>query len=51
HDTQTIARAADRAEDASYVRALQASERMMMTSIEEVNWRVSYQAQSIKCYG
>nr|GEY11573.1 hypothetical protein [Tanacetum cinerariifolium] len=31
HDTQTIARAADRAEDASYVRALQASERRMMT--------------------
>nr|GFD31315.1 hypothetical protein [Tanacetum cinerariifolium] len=45
HDTQTIARAADRAEDASYVRALQASERRMMTSIEEVNLRVSYQAQ------
>nr|GFC33489.1 hypothetical protein [Tanacetum cinerariifolium] len=33
------------AEDASYVRALQASERRMMTSIEEVNLRVSYQAQ------
>nr|GFB03038.1 hypothetical protein [Tanacetum cinerariifolium] len=31
HDTRTIARAADRAEDASYVRALQASERRMMT--------------------
>nr|GFA97908.1 hypothetical protein [Tanacetum cinerariifolium] len=45
HDTRTIARAADRAEDASYVRALQASERRMMTSIEEVNLRVSYQAQ------
>nr|GFA54503.1 putative reverse transcriptase domain-containing protein [Tanacetum cinerariifolium] len=44
HDTQTIARAADRAEDASYVRALQASEHRMMTSIEEVNLRVSYQA-------
>nr|GFC32730.1 hypothetical protein [Tanacetum cinerariifolium] len=42
HNTQTIARAADRAEDASYVRALQASERRMMTSIEEVNLRVSY---------
>nr|GEY56862.1 hypothetical protein [Tanacetum cinerariifolium] len=45
HDTRTIARADDRAEDASYVRALQASERRMMTSIEEVNLRVSYQAQ------
>nr|GFB53047.1 hypothetical protein [Tanacetum cinerariifolium] len=45
HDTWTIARATDRAEDASYVRALQASERTMMTSIEEVNLRVSYQAQ------
>nr|GFC01722.1 hypothetical protein [Tanacetum cinerariifolium] len=46
HDTRTIARAADRAEDASYVRALQASEHRMMTSIEEVNLRVSYQAQA-----
>nr|GFB69460.1 hypothetical protein [Tanacetum cinerariifolium] len=45
HDTKTIARAADRAEDASYVRVLQASEHRMMTSIEEVNLRVSYQAQ------
>nr|GFC51362.1 hypothetical protein [Tanacetum cinerariifolium] len=36
HDTRTIARAADRAEDACYVRALQASERRIMTSIEEV---------------
>nr|GEZ05893.1 hypothetical protein [Tanacetum cinerariifolium]GEZ06132.1 hypothetical protein [Tanacetum cinerariifolium] len=44
HDTRTIARAANRAEDASYVRALQAFERRMMTSIEEVNLRVSYQA-------
>nr|GFA75171.1 hypothetical protein [Tanacetum cinerariifolium] len=44
-DTQTIARAADRAEDVGYVRALHASERRMMTSIEEVNLRVSYQAQ------
>nr|GEY77181.1 hypothetical protein [Tanacetum cinerariifolium] len=47
HDTQTITRAAGRAEDASYVRALQASERKMMTSIEEVNLRVSYQTQGI----
>nr|GFB82619.1 hypothetical protein [Tanacetum cinerariifolium] len=45
HDAQTIDRAADRAEDVGYVRALQASERRMMTSIEEVNLRVSYQAQ------
>nr|GEW02624.1 reverse transcriptase domain-containing protein [Tanacetum cinerariifolium] len=44
-DTQTIARAHDRAEDVGYVEALQASERRMMTSIEEVNLRVSYQAQ------
>ncbi|GKC51717.1 hypothetical protein Tco_1074462 [Tanacetum coccineum] len=41
-------RAADRAEDVSYVRALQASEHRMMTSIEEVNLRVSYQAQVYK---
>ncbi|GKC12983.1 hypothetical protein Tco_1009765 [Tanacetum coccineum] len=45
HDAQTIARAADRAEDVGYVRALQASECRMMTSMEEVNLRVSYQAQ------
>ncbi|GJV48980.1 hypothetical protein Tco_1439192, partial [Tanacetum coccineum] len=38
-------RAADRAEDVGYVRALQTSEHRMMTSIEEVNLRVSYQAQ------
>ncbi|GJX59565.1 hypothetical protein Tco_0290955 [Tanacetum coccineum] len=38
-------RAADKAEDVGYVRALQASEHRMMTSIEEVNLRVSYQAQ------
>ncbi|GKF67710.1 hypothetical protein Tco_0197389, partial [Tanacetum coccineum] len=48
HDARTIARAADRAEDVGYVRALQASERRMMTSIEEVNLRVSYQAQVCK---
>nr|GEY13383.1 hypothetical protein [Tanacetum cinerariifolium] len=41
----TIARAANRAEDVGYVRALQASERRMMASIKEVNLRVSYQAQ------
>nr|GFA37782.1 hypothetical protein [Tanacetum cinerariifolium] len=35
HDTRTIARAADRVGDVGYVRALQASERRMMTSIEE----------------
>nr|GEW76973.1 hypothetical protein [Tanacetum cinerariifolium] len=43
HDTWTIARAADRVENVGYVRALQASKHMMMTSIEEVNLRVSYQ--------
>ncbi|GJZ38342.1 hypothetical protein Tco_0584533 [Tanacetum coccineum] len=37
HDTQTIARAADRAEDVGYVRALQASKHRMMTSIEETD--------------
>ncbi|GJZ69993.1 hypothetical protein Tco_0633543 [Tanacetum coccineum] len=45
HDAQTIARAANKAEDVGYVRASQASEHRMMTSIEEVNLRVSYQAQ------
>ncbi|GKF38521.1 hypothetical protein Tco_0118582, partial [Tanacetum coccineum] len=38
-------RAADRAEDVDYVIALQAFEHRMMTSIEEVNFRVSYQVQ------
>nr|GEW85953.1 putative reverse transcriptase domain-containing protein [Tanacetum cinerariifolium] len=42
HDARTIARAADRVED---VRALHASEHRMMTSIEEVNLRISYQDQ------
>ncbi|GKE28846.1 hypothetical protein Tco_1444230 [Tanacetum coccineum] len=45
YDVQTIARAADRVEDVGYVKALQTSEHRMMTSIEEVNLRVSYQAQ------
>ncbi|GKB65783.1 hypothetical protein Tco_0927195 [Tanacetum coccineum] len=45
HDASTIAKAADRVEDVGYVRALQASKFRMMTSIEEVNLRVSYQAQ------
>ncbi|GKE87210.1 hypothetical protein Tco_1564685, partial [Tanacetum coccineum] len=45
HDAWTIARAADRAEDVGYVRALEASEHRMMTSIKEVNLRVSYQVQ------
>nr|GEU33018.1 retrotransposable element Tf2 [Tanacetum cinerariifolium] len=45
HDTCTIARATDRVEDIGYVRALQAFDRRMMTFIEEVNLRVSYQAQ------
>ncbi|GJT54451.1 hypothetical protein Tco_0989505, partial [Tanacetum coccineum] len=41
-------RFADRAEDVGYVRALQAFEHKTMTSIEEVNLRVSYQAQVLK---
>nr|GEX59255.1 retrotransposon protein, putative, Ty3-gypsy subclass [Tanacetum cinerariifolium] len=45
HDARTITRVADSAEDVGYVRALQAYERRMMTSIEEVNLRVSCQAQ------
>ncbi|GKD44093.1 hypothetical protein Tco_1268738 [Tanacetum coccineum] len=45
HDARTIARAADRVEDVGYVKDLYASEHRMMTSIEEVNLRVSYQAQ------
>ncbi|GJT62702.1 hypothetical protein Tco_1006235 [Tanacetum coccineum] len=45
HDARTIARVADRVEDVGYVRALQVSEHRMMTSIEEVNLRVSYQEQ------
>nr|GFD10897.1 hypothetical protein [Tanacetum cinerariifolium] len=44
HDAWTIARATDRVEDVGYVKALQAFERRMMTSIEEVNLRVTYQA-------
>ncbi|GKC35561.1 hypothetical protein Tco_1047945 [Tanacetum coccineum] len=44
-DARTIARAADKAKEVGYVRALQASEHRMMTSIEEVNLRVSYHAQ------
>ncbi|GKE36045.1 hypothetical protein Tco_1455367, partial [Tanacetum coccineum] len=39
-------RVAGRAEDVGYVRALQAFEHRMMTSIEIVNMRVSYQAQA-----
>nr|GEZ30568.1 putative reverse transcriptase domain-containing protein [Tanacetum cinerariifolium] len=45
HDARTITRAVDRAEDVSYVRDLQAFEHRMMTFIEEVNLRISYQAQ------
>ncbi|GJS76845.1 hypothetical protein Tco_0726726 [Tanacetum coccineum] len=41
-DARTIARTADRVKDVGYVRALQAPEHRMMTSIEEVNLRVSY---------
>ncbi|GKE71983.1 hypothetical protein Tco_1530055 [Tanacetum coccineum] len=40
--------AADRAEDVGYARDLQASKRRMMTSIEEVNLRASYQVQARK---
>ncbi|GJR81489.1 putative reverse transcriptase domain-containing protein [Tanacetum coccineum] len=40
HDSWIIARAADRVEDVGYVRALQASEHRMMTSIEEANLRL-----------
>nr|GEY27070.1 reverse transcriptase domain-containing protein [Tanacetum cinerariifolium] len=36
---------ADKAEEVGYVRALQVFEHRMMTSIEEVNLRISYQAQ------
>ncbi|GJV75473.1 hypothetical protein Tco_1507057 [Tanacetum coccineum] len=50
HDARTIARAADRAVDVGYVRALHTSEHMMMTSIEEVNLRVSYQAQILETH-
>nr|GEX43425.1 hypothetical protein [Tanacetum cinerariifolium] len=45
HNALTIARVADRAEDVGYVKALHASEHRMMTSIEEVNLRISYQAK------
>ncbi|GKD36352.1 hypothetical protein Tco_1251861 [Tanacetum coccineum] len=41
-------RAADRAKDVGYGRALQDSEHRMMTSIEEVNLRVSYEVQARK---
>ncbi|GJY68411.1 hypothetical protein Tco_0471393 [Tanacetum coccineum] len=37
HDARTIAKAADRAEDVGYVRALQASGHRMMTSNEELH--------------
>nr|GEW96738.1 reverse transcriptase domain-containing protein [Tanacetum cinerariifolium] len=43
YDARTIARPANRVEDVGYVRAIQASEHRMMTSIEEVNLRISYQ--------
>nr|GEU67734.1 reverse transcriptase domain-containing protein [Tanacetum cinerariifolium] len=45
HDIWTIAKAADRVEDVGYNGALQAFERKMITSIEEDNLRVTYQAQ------
>ncbi|GKC29059.1 hypothetical protein Tco_1036353 [Tanacetum coccineum] len=40
HDAWTIARVADRAKGVGYVRALQASEHRMMTSIKEGNLRL-----------
>nr|GEV42341.1 hypothetical protein [Tanacetum cinerariifolium] len=43
-DTVEAGQAADRAKDVGYVKALQASKRRMMTSIEEDSLRVSYQA-------
>nr|GEU66992.1 putative reverse transcriptase domain-containing protein [Tanacetum cinerariifolium] len=43
-DARTIAKAANRV-DVGYLRALHASKHRMMTSIEEVNLRISYQAQ------
>nr|GEY64407.1 hypothetical protein [Tanacetum cinerariifolium] len=46
HDAWTIARATDEAEDVGYVRALQASERRMMTSIKEINLREILEAQT-----
>ncbi|GJV66779.1 hypothetical protein Tco_1482288 [Tanacetum coccineum] len=48
HDAQTITRAANRVKDVGYARALQVYEHRMMTSIEEVNLRVSYQVQARK---
>ncbi|GJR53038.1 hypothetical protein Tco_1403559 [Tanacetum coccineum] len=45
HDARAIVKASDRAEAVGYVRALHDFEHRMMTSIEEVNLRVSYQAQ------
>nr|GEU96345.1 reverse transcriptase domain-containing protein [Tanacetum cinerariifolium] len=42
HDAQTIAKASDRAEDVGYVRALQAFEHRMMSSIEE---RTTYEIE------
>nr|GFB61590.1 hypothetical protein [Tanacetum cinerariifolium] len=44
HDARTISRA----EDVGYARGLQAFEHRMMTSIEEVSLRISYQAQVCK---
>ncbi|GKC87834.1 hypothetical protein Tco_1148483 [Tanacetum coccineum] len=40
HDVRNIAKATDKVEDVGYVKALQASEHRMMTSIEEVNLRL-----------
>ncbi|GJS76081.1 hypothetical protein Tco_0725962 [Tanacetum coccineum] len=46
HDGQTIARADDRADDIVYVRALQASKHIKMTSIEEVNLRAYFSSEA-----
>ncbi|GJZ99302.1 hypothetical protein Tco_0671853, partial [Tanacetum coccineum] len=40
HDARTIARVVDRVEDVGYVRALQASEHRMMTSIEDIRLEI-----------
>nr|GEW02234.1 putative reverse transcriptase domain-containing protein [Tanacetum cinerariifolium] len=45
HDARTIARAANRVKDVGYDGALQDFEGRMMTSIEEVNLKVTFQAQ------
>nr|GEV02297.1 hypothetical protein [Tanacetum cinerariifolium] len=48
YDAWTIARVADRAEDVGYVRALHASKRRMMASIEEANLRIDHRDIRLK---